>query len=95
MKGKLKQRNRVRRATALSIAVAALALLAGGSAIIAEAATPTASYRQAVLDASPGSYWRLGETSGTSAADETGANPGTYNNVLLNQPGALTCDSNP
>ena len=91
----MKQRNRVRRATALSIAVAALALLAGGSAVIAEAATPTASYRQDVLAASPVSYWRLGETGGTSAADETGGNPGTYTNVLLNQPGALTCDSNP
>ena len=84
-----------RRAIALGFAVAALALLVGGSAVIAQAATPTASYRQAVLDASPASYWRLGETGGTSAADETGRNPGTYNNVLLNQPGALTCDSNP
>jgi hypothetical protein len=83
-----------RRAIALAFAVAALALLAGGSAVIAQAATPTASYRQAVLEASPASYWRLGETGGTSAADETGRNPGTYNNVLLNQPGALTCDSN-
>ena len=83
-----------RRAIAFAFAVAALALLAG-SAVIAQAATPTASYRQAVLDASPASYWRLGETGGTSAADETGANPGTYNNVLLNQPGALACDSNP
>jgi hypothetical protein len=75
--------------------MAALALLAGGSVVSAGAATPTASYRQDVLAASPVSYWRLGETSGTSAADETGTNPGTYNNVLLDQPGALACDSNP
>jgi Concanavalin A-like lectin/glucanases superfamily len=85
----------MRRAIALAFAVAALALLAGGSAVIAGAATPTASYRQDVLAASPASYWRLGETSGTSAADETGRNPGTYNNVLLGAPGALACDSNP
>ena len=75
--------------------MAALALLAGGSVVSAGAATPTASYRQDVLAASPVSYWRLGETSGTSAADEVGANAGTYSNVLLDQPGALACDGNP
>ena len=91
----VRQQNRAHRAIALGFAVAALALLVGGSAVKAGAATPTASYRQVVLDASPVSYWRLGETSGTSAADETGANPGTYNNVLLGAPGALACDSNP
>jgi hypothetical protein len=89
------RRSGVRRAIALSFGLAAIALLAGGSAVPAGAATPTASYRQDVLAASPVSYWRLGETSGTSAADELGANPGTYSNVLLNQPGALACDSNP
>jgi hypothetical protein len=91
----VRQQNGPHRAIALGFAVAALALLAGGSAVIAEAATPTASYRQDVLAASPVSYWRLGETSGTSAADETGANPGTYNNVLLGEPSALSSDSNP
>ena len=89
------ERKGVRRAIALSIAMAALALLAGGSAVPAGAATPTASYRQDVLAASPVSYWRLGETSGTRAADEVGANAGTYSNVLLGQPGTLACDSNP
>ena len=61
------------------------------------AAPPTSllSYREQVLAASPAAYWRLGETSGTSAADETGTNPGTYNNVQLNQPGALSTDPNP
>jgi hypothetical protein len=52
-------------------------------------------YHQQVLAASPAAYWRLGETSGTSAADETGANPGTYNKVLLGEPSALSSDSNP
>jgi hypothetical protein len=91
------RRSGVRRAIALSFGLAAIALLAGGSAVPAGAATPTASYRQDVLAASPVSYWRLGETSGTSAADEVGANAGTYSNVLLGQPGALAlaCDSNP
>ena len=81
------RRDGLRRAIALSFAVAALALLAGGSAVPAGAATPTASYSQDVLAASPVSYWRLGETSGTSAADETGRNPGTYTNVLLEPTG--------
>ena len=38
------------------------------------AAPPTSelSYHEQVLAASPAAYWRLGETSGTSAADETG-----------------------
>ncbi len=44
---------------------------------------------------SPLSYWRFGETSGTSAADDggTGKN-GTYNGVTLGQAGAITGDSN-
>jgi hypothetical protein len=60
-------------------------------------AAPPASllrYHEQVLAASPAAYWRLGETSGTSAADETGANAGTYNSVLLGQPGALAGDNN-
>jgi Concanavalin A-like lectin/glucanases superfamily/Calcineurin-like phosphoesterase len=53
------------------------------------------AYRSVVLADSPVSYWRLGEASGTTAVDELGANPGTYSNVTLNQPGALTTDTNP
>ena len=53
------------------------------------------SYRDEVLADNPGGYWRLGETSGTTAAGETGLNPGTYQNgVTLGQPGALTADTN-
>jgi hypothetical protein len=91
----LARRRGVRRAIALSFGLAAIALLAWGSVVPADAASPTTAYRQDVLAASPASYWRLGETSGTSAADELGSNPGTYSNVLLNQPGALAGDSNP
>ena len=54
-----------------------------------------ASYRGEVLADSPRSYWRLGEASGTAAADEMGANAGTYTGgVALGQPGALIGDSN-
>jgi hypothetical protein len=58
--------------------------------------TPTSPYRQAILNSGPISYWRLGETSGSTVADETGSNPGTYvNSPMLNQPGALVGDANP
>jgi uncharacterized delta-60 repeat protein len=42
------------------------------------------------------SYWRLGETSGATAADAKGTNTGTYRKgVTLNQPSALIQDANP
>ena len=44
---------------------------------------------------SPNAYWRLGETSGTVAADETGNAPGQYRNgVTLGALGALAADAN-
>ena len=47
-------------------------------------------YRDAVLADNPASYWRLDETSGTTAADDKGAAAGTYRNgVTLGQTGAL------
>jgi Concanavalin A-like lectin/glucanases superfamily/Bacterial Ig-like domain len=53
------------------------------------------SYRSEVLADNPGSYWRLGEASGTAAADTMGANPGTYTGgVTLGQPGAIVGDTN-
>jgi chitodextrinase len=60
-------------------------------------ATPSATpgYRDTVFT-TPGliSYWRLGESSGTTAADEKGTNPGSYvGGVVLGQRGALTRDS--
>jgi hypothetical protein len=36
------------------------------------------AYRAAVIADSPAAYWRLGESSGTTAADETGSYNGTY-----------------
>jgi hypothetical protein len=56
----------------------------------------SATYRDTVFNTSGlTSYWRLGEASGTTAADEKGANNGTYGGgFTLGQPGALVGDSN-
>ncbi len=43
-------------------------------------AAPPPSAPAAVLADAPVSYWRLGETSGTTASDERSNNPGTYQN---------------
>src|SRR5262245_36512061 len=52
------------------------------------------SYRSVILADSPRAYWRLGETSGTVAADQMGANPGTYTGgVTLGQLGAIVGDA--
>lgn len=52
------------------------------------------AYANAVLADSPVAYWRLGESSGTSAADASGnANTGTYaGGVTLAQAGALAAE---
>src|SRR6185295_442818 len=48
-----------------------------------------------VLSDSPVSYWRLGEASGSTAADERGANGGTYvGSPTLGAAGALAGDPN-
>jgi hypothetical protein len=48
-----------------------------------------------VLSDLPQGYWRLGETSGTTAADQTGATAGTYQNgTILGLNGALANDNN-
>lgn len=53
----------------------------------------TTTYRQNVLADQPSGYWRLDETSGTTAADISAGNrPGVYNGVTLGQPGALATD---
>lgn len=52
-------------------------------------------YRDTVLSDSPAAYWRLGETSGTSAADASGnGRTGTYvGSPSLGQQGALVGDA--
>jgi hypothetical protein len=48
------------------------------------------TYSHAVLADSPVAFWRLGETSGSTAADRAGSNNATIaGNVTLNQAGAL------
>ncbi len=63
-------------------AVAMLALGTGPAA--------AADYPSAVLADHPVSYWRLNETSGTVAADQTGRTPGAiYGSVALGQSGPV------
>ena len=54
-------------------------------------------YQNAVLDSGPHSYWRLDETSGTTAASSVLVNEGTdnatYSGVTLGQPGPLAGSS--
>ena len=52
------------------------------------------SYRSVVLGDGPEAYWRLGESSGVVAADETGnGHDGTYvNGPLLGEPGLVVAD---
>ena len=43
--------------------------------------TPPANYEEEVLADNPLGYWRLGESSGTTASDETGNYDGSYENT--------------
>jgi hypothetical protein len=69
----------------------------GPSSAASNAVTPTAApaYSSTVLSDQPVAYWRLGETSGTTAVDASGHVNGTYSGgVTLGQPGALSTDTN-
>jgi hypothetical protein len=57
---------------------------------------PSTSYRATVLgESSLAAYWRLGETTGTAAADSKGTATGTYvNGVTLGTQGAVINDPN-
>jgi hypothetical protein len=50
------------------------------------------TYAESVVAAGPVAYWRLDESSGTTAYDYCGGYDGTYNNVTLGTPGALLGD---
>ena len=55
---------------------------------------PPTGYAAAVAADSPVSYWRLGETSGSSAADQQNKNAGTYlNSPTLGAPSLLGTDT--
>jgi CSLREA domain-containing protein len=60
------------------------------------APAPTSAYTSAVLRTSGlAAYWRLGEATGTTAADRLGAYPGTFRGgFTLGQPGGITNDAN-
>jgi large repetitive protein len=69
----------------------------GGLPILGDpAAVGSANYREVVLADSPLAYWRLGESSGTSAVDETGnGHTATYHgSPTLGATGALAGDAN-
>eukprot|EP00698_Gefionella_okellyi_P015322 TRINITY_DN4320_c0_g3_i1.p1 TRINITY_DN4320_c0_g3~~TRINITY_DN4320_c0_g3_i1.p1 ORF type:complete len:1843 (-),score=404.46 TRINITY_DN4320_c0_g3_i1:432-5939(-) len=52
------------------------------------------SYAEAVHSAHPLAYWRLGESSGTSATDSASTHHGTYmNSVVLGDAGAIVSDA--
>ena len=51
-------------------------------------------FAAAALSAKPLAYWRLGETSGTTAYDSIGRLNGTYFNTTLKQPGYSMVDTN-
>ena len=53
---------------------------------------PTGSF-DAATDVDTIGFWRLGESSGTTAVDASGSNDGTYNNVTLGQTGAVSGDT--
>jgi hypothetical protein len=52
-----------------------------------------AAYVDVVDALNPVGYWRLGESSGTTATDRAGSNNGTYDTVTLGATGALSGDS--
>jgi hypothetical protein len=77
-------------------AVAALAVVVLVLAGVNAAASAPPSYREEVVADGPAGYWRVGEASGTTAADETANHDhGSYvNGVTLGVDGALATDPN-
>ena len=62
--------------------------------IVLDRSGNSSPYSNAELSDAPSGYWRLGETSGTTASDAAGANPGTYDNgPALGQPSLLPADA--
>ncbi|MFL5866834.1 MAG: BNR-4 repeat-containing protein [Thermoleophilaceae bacterium] len=78
------------------VATNATGTSAGVDRTFTASTTAPSRYRDTVLaTAGRAGYWRLGETSGTAAADETAASPGSYlGGYLLDQVGALVGDPN-
>lgn len=86
------RRSRVRRAVAVLtvMALVPLALIAEVSVARPASADSSSDYESAVLGNSPTAYWRLGESSGSTAVDDSPhGNDATYNGVTLGRPGAM------
>jgi RHS repeat-associated protein len=67
---------------------------ATGTFTIAGAGDPETGYATSVRSDNPLAYWRLGETSGATAADDRTAHPATYTgSPTLGGTGALSADS--
>jgi hypothetical protein len=63
--------------------------------LITITANASLDYKQVVLNPAPIAYWRLGETSGSTAYPTTGSYPGTYKgSPRLGQQGLIVNDSN-
>jgi hypothetical protein len=71
-------------------------VISGRLSRLSPSSSATGSYHDTVLTDSPRAYWRLGEASGTSAADASGNNrTGSYQNApTLGAQGALAGDAN-
>jgi hypothetical protein len=82
------------------LAIAAASGVAGLAGGVAHSATtkqaPASAYRLLILAAKPAGYWRLGERSGATAADETGNRHDgrDVGRLRLGEPGAIFGDSN-
>lgn len=80
----------IRLGRALVFAVAMMGLYVAPSLARADAA---ADYRAAVLADNPVSYWRLNDTSGTTAVDEENHNSGQILGATLGEPGPMAGDA--
>lgn len=66
-----------------------------GALLLTEEAAAYTGYAAAIMSLGPVAYWRLGESSGTTAANESGFDNGTYvGSPTLGSSGLLTGDSN-
>lgn len=71
-------------------------LFSGTPRLVTGSKNASFSYRTQVENDLPISYWRLGEASGTTAVDATGASDGTYSGgFVLGATGALAHDLDP
>ena len=61
--------------------------------LVSSAFTSATDYKSEVLADSPSAYWRMGESSGTTAVDIVGGHNGTLTQMVLGEAGAITNDT--